>query len=138
MEWFSENSSIVTVDAAGELTAIANGIAGVHAKSEGVKSNSIDFVVGSDRTGTFVPAGGYNAEGMATLKLEDGKLLLEFNDNFKTSFALGTYVYLSNSTSGSETFSSGVEIAQIFANGAKTFDISSHFIRTLGCLITAT
>jgi len=125
IEWFSENSAIVTVDATGELTAVSNGIAGVHAKSEGVKSNSIDFAIGSDRAGTFVPAGGYNAEGMATLKLEEGKLMLTLSDNFKTSFALGTYIYLSNSTSGSETFSKGVEIAQIFNSGAKTFNISS-------------
>ncbi len=125
IEWFSENGSIVTVDATGELTAISNGIAGVHAKSEGVKSNSIDFAIGSDRAGTFVPAGGYNAEGMATLKLEGGNLILSLSDNFKTSFALGTYIYLSNSTSGSETFSKGVEVAQIFSNGARTFDISS-------------
>ncbi len=125
IEWFSENGSIVTVDATGELTAVSNGIAGVYAKSEGVKSNSIDFAIGSDRAGTFVPAGGYNAEGMATLKLDGGKLLLSLSDNFKASFALGTYVYLSNSTSGSETFSKGVEVAQIFNNGAKTFDISS-------------
>lgn len=125
IEWFSENGEIVTVDATGELTAVSNGIAGVHAKSEGVKSNSIDFAIGSDRAGTFVPAGGYNAEGMATLKLEGGKLILSLSDNFKASFALGTYVYLSNSTSGSETFSKGVEIAQIFSNGARTFDISS-------------
>lgn len=125
VEWFSENSSIVTIDASGELTAIANGIAGIHAKSEGVKSNVIDFAIGSDRAGTFVAAGGYNAEGMATLKLQDGKLVLSLSDNFKTSFALGTYVYLSNSTSGSETFSRGIEIAQILNNGAKTFEISS-------------
>lgn len=124
VEWFSENGSIVTVDGTGELTAVSNGIAGVHAKSEGVKSNSIDFAIGSDRSGTFVPAGGYNAEGMATLKVDGGKLLLSLSDNFKASFALGTYVYLSNSTSGSETFSKGVEVAQIFTNGAKTFDLS--------------
>ncbi|MBA4054724.1 MAG: hypothetical protein C0490_08440 [Marivirga sp.] len=124
VEWFSENSSIVTVDPQGKVKAIANGLAAVHAKSEGVKSNSIEFVVGSARTGDFVKAGGYNAEGMAVLRQEGGEVILELSDGFKTSFALGTYIYLSNTTSGSGTFSNGLEIAQIFANGAKSFNVT--------------
>lgn len=124
VEWFSENSSIVTVDSQGKVRAIANGLAGVHAKSEGVKSNSIEFVVGSARTGDFVKAGGYNAEGMAVLRQEGGDVILELNDGFKTSFALGTFIYLSNTTSGSGTFSNGLEIAQIFGNGAKSFNVT--------------
>ncbi len=125
IEWFSENSSIVTVSDVGEVTAIAPGLAGVHAKSEGVKSNSVEFVVGSARSGLFVPAGGYSAEGTAMLKLDNGKVVLELSNNFRTSFALGTFIYLSNSTSGSATFSNGLEVAQIFNNGAKTFDVSA-------------
>lgn len=125
LEWFSENTSIVAINDEGEVTAISNGTAAVHAKSEGVKSNSIDLVVGSARFGTFVPAGGYNAEGMAIIRQNNGDLTLEFSESFKTSFALGTYVYLSNTTSGSGTFSNGVEIAQISNNGAKLFNISA-------------
>lgn len=125
VEWFSENSSIVSVTNEGEVTALANGLAGVHAKSENVKSNSIEFVIGSSRAGTFVPAGGYAAEGMASLRLSDGDVILELGSNFKTSFALGTFVYLSNSTSGSATFSNGLEIAQITTDGAKTFNVST-------------
>jgi Bacterial Ig-like domain (group 2) len=125
LEWFSENASIVTVNADGKAAAIANGLAGVHAKSEGVKSNSVNFVVGSARSGNFVPAGGYNAEGMAVLRLDEaGKVILELSDDFKTSFALGTYIYLSNTTSGSSTFSNGLEVAQIFANGTKSFNVT--------------
>jgi hypothetical protein len=48
---------------------------------------------------------------------------LEFSDDFKTSYALGTFVYLSNSTVGSTTFSSGFEITQITEDGSKRFDI---------------
>ena len=124
LEWFSENSSVVTVDAAGEVEAISNGLAGVHAKAQGVKSNTVEFVVGSSRVADFVSAGGYSAEGMAILHVENGKLLLDFDPSFKTSFALGTFVYLSNTTSGSLTFSNGLEIGQILTNGAKSFDIS--------------
>ncbi len=127
IQWFSENSSIVVVNGQGVATAVANGLAGVHAKCENVKSNSVEFVIGSSRSGTFVPAGGYNAEGMAALRETDGMLVLEFNDNFKTSFALGTFVYLSNSTSGSATFSSGLELGQISTNGAKTFNVTSLY-----------
>lgn len=125
IQWFSENSSIVTVNDQGEVTALSSGLAGVHAKSENVKSNSIEFVIGSSRSGMFVPAGGYSAEGMAALRLADGNVILELSDNFKTSFALGTFVYLSNSTSGSATFSNGLEISQITTNGAKTFNITA-------------
>lgn len=125
VEWFSENSSIVSVTDQGEVTALSSGLAGVHAKSENVKSNSIEFVIGSSRAGVFVPAGGYSAEGMAALRTADGNVILELGDNFKTSFALGTFVYLSNSTSGSATFSNGLELAQITTNGAKTFNVTS-------------
>ena len=124
VEWFSENSEIISVNDQGEVTALVNGLAGVHAKSENVKSNSIEFVIGTSRSGTFVPAGGYNAEGMAVLRLSGGDVILELSDNFKTSFALGTFVYLSNSTSGSSTFSNGLELGQITTDGAKTFNVS--------------
>lgn len=125
IQWFSENSSIVSVTDQGEVTALSSGLAGVHAKSENVKSNSIEFVIGSSRAGVFLPAGGYSAEGMAALRTADGNVILELGDNFKTSFALGTFVYLSNSTSGSATFSNGLELAQITTNGAKTFNVTS-------------
>lgn len=124
LEWFSENSAIVAVNDEGKVTAIAPGLGGVHAKSEGVKSNTIDFVVGSVRSGTFVPAGGYNAEGMAVLRQDGGDVILELGSGFKTSFALGTFIYLSNTTSGSGTFSNGLEISQIFENGAGTFNVT--------------
>jgi hypothetical protein len=80
--------------------------------------------VGSSRVGTFVPAGGYAAEGMAVLRFSGEQVVLELSDNFKTSFALGTFVYLSNSTSGSATFSNGLELGQITTSGAKTFNVS--------------
>jgi len=125
LEWFSENPAIVAINTDGEVEAISNGLAAVHAKAEGVKSNIIDFVIGSSRIADFVSAGGYKTQGKSILRIENGKLLLDFDDSFKTSFALGTYIYLSNSTSGSGTFSNGVEISQILTSGAKSFDIST-------------
>jgi len=125
VEWFSENSAIAAVNANGVVTGAGMGMVDIHAKSEGVKSNIITFSVGQGLTGNFIPAGGYKAVGMATLSVMDNKLILQFSNNFETSFALGTFVYLANSTNGSQVRASGLEIAQISTNGAKTFDISA-------------
>ena len=127
VEWFSENASLMGVSVSGEATALAIGVVGIHAKVDGLKSNSIDFSISTIRRGTFVKAGGYQAEGTTTLGVENGRLLLKLESDFKTSFALGTYVYLANSTNGSTVRSGGLEIVQITTNGAKTFDISSLF-----------
>jgi hypothetical protein len=126
IEWFTENEALATVSSTGLVKAVANGVVEVHAKSEGVKSNSIIFTIGSsnERQGNFVPAGGYQAKGSATLSNIDGELILKLSDDFQTSFALGTYIYLANSTSGSQVKAGGFEIAQITTNGAKTFNIS--------------
>lgn len=125
VEWFSENTSIASVDDTGLVTGLGMGMADIHAKSEGVKSNVITFSVGGGRSGSFVGAGGYTAVGTATLSLMDNKLILQFSNNFQTSFALGTFVYLANSTNGAQVRASGLEVAQITTNGAKTFDITA-------------
>lgn len=125
IEWFSENSSIATVNANGVVTGTGMGMVDIHAKSEGVKSNIITFSVGQGLSGNFISTGGYKAMGTATLSVMDNKLILQFSNNFETSFALGTFVYLANSTNGAQVRASGLEIAQISTNGAKTFDISA-------------
>lgn len=127
IEWFTENEALATVSTTGLVKAIASGVVEIHAKSEGVKSNSIIFTIGSSniRQGTFVQAGGYQAKGTAMLSNLDGQLILKLSDDFQTSFALGTYIYLANSTSGSQVKAGGFEVAQITTNGAKTFNISN-------------
>lgn len=128
VEWFSENSSIAEVNSEGRVTAKAFGKVDIHAKVSGVKSNVIQFTVETDRvSGTFVPAGGYRAKGTAVLSRENGKLILRLENDFETSFALGTYVYLANSTNGQTVRTEGLEIAEIKTNGAHTFDLSSRF-----------
>jgi hypothetical protein len=127
VEWFSENSSIASVSQAGEVTAVSGGVVDIHAKSEGVKSNIITFTITGARTGTFVPSGGYQARGTATLALESGQLILRLSNDFQTSFALGTYIYLSNTTNASGTLSNGKELAQISTNGAHTFNVTQKF-----------
>ncbi len=127
IEWFSENNSIATVSQVGLVEGVGNGVVEIHAKADGVKSNSIQFTIGNSnfRQGTFIPAGGYQAKGTASLRNIDGQLILELSNDFQTSFALGTFIYLANSTSGSQVKAGGFEIAQIATNGAKTFNISS-------------
>ncbi len=124
-EWFSENSSILTISTTGLVTAIANGEAEVHAKVEGVKSNSIKFSVGTvnQLTGTFQNAGGYMAKGTVTAKEANGKLVIELKSDFSASVALGTFIYLANSTSGGTVKSAGLELGQ-WSSGAKTFEVA--------------
>lgn len=125
VQWFTENSAIATVSATGLVSGVSSGVADIHAKADGVKSNVINFSIGGGKSGNFVSAGGYKAVGMASLKNMDGKLILELSSNFETSFALGTYVYMANSTSGSQVRAGGLEVAQITTNGAKSFNLSA-------------
>lgn len=122
-EWFTENASIVSVTSAGLVTAIADGTAEVHAKVEGVKSNSIIFQVGAAglRTGTFQSAGGYSTVGSVTAEEMGGKLVVKLSSNFQASVALGTYIYLANSTSGGNVKSAGLELGP-WSSGATTFE----------------
>ncbi len=127
IQWFSENDVIASVDQDGLVTGDKFGKVDIHAKVSGVKSNPITITVGVQQlSGTFVPAGGYRAKGMAFLNQENG-LILRLSPDFETSFALGTFVYLANSTNGSEIRASGLEIAEIRTNGAHTFDITAKF-----------
>ncbi|HSF56033.1 MAG TPA: Ig-like domain-containing protein [Algoriphagus sp.] len=127
IQWFSENETIATVDQNGLVTAMKFGKTDIHAKVSGVKSNPITVSVAVQQlSGTFVPAGGYRASGMAFFNQENEKLVLRFSQDFETSFALGTFVYLANSTNGQEIRASGLEIAEIRTNGPHTFDISAR------------
>jgi hypothetical protein len=124
-EWFTENASIVSVSASGLVTAIGNGTAEVHCKVEGVKSNSITFSVGgvNVRTGTFQSAGGYSTKGTVTVTEANGKLSISVSADYQASVALGTFLYLANSTSGSAVKSGGVNLGQ-WSSGAKTFEVA--------------
>jgi uncharacterized protein YjdB len=125
VEWFSENSAVVSVSQSGVVEGIGNGLAGVYAKVEGVLSNTIQFtVVGTSLTASFVASGGYTTSGTARLEVVNNELILTLSDNFNTDFALGTYVYLANSTNGGVVRSTGFEVARIFNDGGAMFNIS--------------
>lgn len=128
VQWFSENSEILEIGQNGKINAKSSGKVDVHAKVDGVKSNVITITVEENlRIGSFVPAGGYHAKGTATLERTSSKLILKLGEDFATSFALGTFIYLANSTNGSQGRVNGLEIAQIRENGSHTFDLSARF-----------
>jgi hypothetical protein len=125
--WKSSNELILFITSDGIATAKADGSASVIAEVDGVTSNPIKITVGNTiRTGTFVRSGGYEASGTCSLRLENNKLILNFESDFKTSFALGTYIYLSNtSTNAIVVKSKGLELGQITQNGAHSFSVTS-------------
>jgi hypothetical protein len=125
--WMSSDNDVLTVSNSGEVSGISNGTAQVWAVANGVQSNVLNIIVGNtERTGTFSSANGYLTSGSARLFYSDnGDLMLELSDNFQTSFALGTFVYLSNSVSGSATAAGGLEIAGITTNGYKLFNVTA-------------
>jgi Bacterial Ig-like domain (group 2) len=125
IEWFSENETILSVSSNGLVTAKADGVAEVHAKVEGVKSNLIKFNIGTAagvRTGTFQSAGGYSTVGSVTAEETGGKLVVKLSSNFQASVALGTFIYLANSTSGGNVKTLGLDLGS-WSSGAKTFDV---------------
>ena len=125
--WVSENESILSVNGQGEILGVSLGFTNIKAVVDGISSNSLGISVGqTSRTGTFQGANGYDASGSCELFIDDnGDLKLTLSSDFDTDFALGTFIYLSNSTSGGATASSGLEIQEITSGGTATFNVSS-------------
>lgn len=127
--WFSSNEAHATVDATGLVTALTEGEVDITATIEGVQSPPYRLMLGLQaRVGTFQESGSYKAIGTATLFINGSdQLTLNFSSDFETSFALGTFVYLANSTSGTVVRAQGFEIAEVTSNGAKTYNISALY-----------
>lgn len=128
--WNVDNPNIATINQNGLLKGLSSGMVEVKASSSGVESLPLQINVGMSApnilTGTFMGANGYTAEGTAELsKNVNDELVLTLQSDFKTSFALGTFIYLANSTSGSSVRGSGLELGEISANGMKTFNVSA-------------
>lgn len=128
VQWQSSNEAVVTISVDGIVNAVGNGAATVIGIADGVYSNEILFTVSGILQGNFVQQGGYQASGTATLRTENGNLILEFSSDFMTSFALGTYIYLSTSISnGSAVQSGGIELGQISTNGMHSWNVTQLF-----------
>jgi len=127
VEFTSLDPAYLSVNENGVATGVANGFGRIIATVEGVQSNTLGIQVGqTSRTGTFSGANGYDADGSTELFLADnGDLMLRLENDFDTDFALGTFIYLSNSTSGSVTRNEGVEIQEVTSGGAHLFNVSA-------------
>jgi len=123
----SLDSDHISVDQTGKVTGLANGTGRIVANVQGIESNTIEFQIGStSRPGTFQDANGYNSSGTAELFIdENGDLILELKDDFEAEFALGTYIYLSNSTSGFVTRNQGLDLGEITSGGFHSFNVSA-------------
>lgn len=126
VEFTSLDPDYLSVNNEGVVTGLANGLGRVVAEVGGIQSNILGIQVGvTSRSGTFSGANGYDAEGITELFVaSNGDLILELNDDFETDFALGTFIYLSNSTSGSVTRNEGVEVTEITTGGFHSFNIT--------------
>ena len=126
VSWSSNNPQVVTVDTSGKLQALTEGTAEITASVDGINSTPLVVTVGDNqRTGTFMGANGYTTEGTATLTIDgQDQLILTLSDDFDTDFALGTFLYLSNSTGGASTRNNGLELAELTTDGAATFNIT--------------
>ncbi|MGB3182215.1 MAG: Ig-like domain-containing protein [Cyclobacteriaceae bacterium] len=127
--WRSEDESVLTVDGDGVITALSEGTTTIKAMARQVASLALPVQVALQRpmvSGTFTGVNSYTAEGMVTLtESRSGDILMTFSEDFATDFALGTFVYMSNSTSGSNTRLNGLEVAEITEGGAKSFNLSA-------------
>jgi len=125
--WKSSDDLIISITSEGIATAKANGLASIVAEVDGITSNPITITVGNTvRTGSFAKSGGYEASGTCNLRLENSRLLLNFESDFKTSFALGTFIYLANTNTNASTVkSAGIELGQITKNGVHSFDVTT-------------
>jgi hypothetical protein len=125
--WSVNDEAIASISQTGLLEGKTEGVIEVTASIGGLESIPITIDIGSQtRTGTFDGRNGYIAIGTAVLsKNNTGEIILTFSDDFQTSFALGTYIYLSNSTSASDTNASGLDLGQISTNGAKVFNVTT-------------
>lgn len=126
--WSSSDEAVLTVSPSGLVTAISLGSAQVTALADSVVSNPFTVAVGPvARTGSFQGSGSYDTQGSVRLELNDqGDVILSTSADFKADLALGTFLYLSNSTSGVNTSNDGIEIADISENpeGSKSFNVS--------------
>lgn len=125
--WNSSNGVVGSIDENGLFTALANGSTDISAISDGVRSNLYNVNVGlQSKSGEFVGVGSYDASGTVQVFInQNGDVIVELGSDFTTDIALGTFIYLSNSTAGASTRANGLELGEVTGNGAIQFNASS-------------
>lgn len=124
-EWSSENPNIAAVSETGVVSGVSRGFTYIVVTAENIEVRFAISVGLTMATATFEGSSGYIANGTATLEVTEQGLILSLSNDFETSFALGTYVYLANSTSGREVKSNGFQVSEITRNGSHTFNITN-------------
>ncbi|MGB3464902.1 MAG: DM13 domain-containing protein, partial [Cyclobacteriaceae bacterium] len=124
--WKSDNSDIITIDAAGNASAVGPGITTLTA-SAGDHTAQINVSVESDiaepRTG-MLRGTGYDIEGRFTLSEdENGDLILKFDDASIDNGAPGPYFYLTNQENN---ISGGINLGKS-RNGSFSINVSDSF-----------
>lgn len=123
--WSSLDTEIATVNTDGLVTGIGRGSTEIIATSNGVDGTYPISVGLTSAKATFMGSSGYVAKGMAELSLVDGNVTLMLSNDFETSFALGTFIYLANSVNGAMVKANGLNLGEIKMNGSHTFDVTT-------------
>ena len=124
--WSSEDIDLATVNNEGVVTGVKQGVTNIIAKAGDIEGYFAVSVGLNAATATLMGSSGYDAKGTAELMLDEGgDVILTLSSDFEASFALGTYIFLANSTDGMMVKSHGFEVAEITKNGAHTFNVST-------------
>jgi hypothetical protein len=119
--WESDSPEIVSVNETGGLMAKKTGTALIRASAEGIQSAPL--MVAVVRKGNFVGKTGHQAGGTAKLKIVNGNLQLQFENNFSACCGPDFRVYLSNQFQDND-ISGGYELALLQkGSGAQTYQI---------------
>jgi hypothetical protein len=123
ISWQSEDESVASVAAGGEVTGLSSGATNIVANSGNI-TGTYPLSVGqaTERSGTFEGVSGYNVEGTVVLDSGSGNAVsLELQDDFKSSRGPGIYIYLTNNGTSIE---GGVEIGKLRSpTGADSYSI---------------
>lgn len=130
IQWFSTNSSIISIQQNGVASALSEGnvyikaVVGQTADSVKVNAGATTSSSEMERGGSFMGRNNYTVTGDFQLMQFNNGLQLTFADNFRASNGPGLFVYLSNQNTG---VSGGVEIGRLMSNsGSQTYTIPGN------------
>lgn len=129
INWQSSNTSVATIDQAGNLLAIAVGSTQIIANAGTLKSVPLVVEVAASmqsRTGNFSGNGGYSVSGTASLVKNGEALELSFGNDFKASNGPMLGIFLAKNAAGSLQGSNSVKVANLTSNsGAQLYQVPS-------------